>query len=301
MKISLDHFESKYGTYTGKRVLFAINCLTFYIVMMIAVNNLGINPFTAFSNVTKAINTVLGIRTFEDIVSESTIGVLDSTVSSVTMYNTVFMLMMIIIPIMFIVQCIHIGVRVFKVTRLGKKYREPESYFTAENNLQIGRHFVLMLILICVTVCLLLPVYTEPNMFFGDDSLGVAEFLTISAVRASYSSGLYDFQTSMILSMLFAILSVAFLYVLSSGITILICSVTSSLEGTLGKEIRQIFILDAILVFGAKYASQYITAPFIEPPVVLHYNFVSIALIVLCVVGTVLGFIPLGRKIDSEK
>ena len=78
MRISLDHFESKYGTYTGKRLLFAINCLIYYIVMMIAVNNLGINPFTAFSNITKAINTVIGIRTFEDIVSESTISVLDS-------------------------------------------------------------------------------------------------------------------------------------------------------------------------------------------------------------------------------
>lgn len=303
MKFSLDYIEHRYGVYAGKKVLFSINCLVFFVVMLTAVNNLGIGPFSMVSNLAKAVEAVFGIRTFEDIISDSTIGVLDSTVSSFTMYNTIFMLLFVVIPIMFFASVISVAMRVIKVKKAGKKpsstYRG--SYIVSESNLQIARHFVLMLVFCCLIVCMFLPLFTEPEMFFGDDGLGIAEFLTIGAIRADYSAGYYDFQTSMILSMLFSMLSVAFLYAVSSCITVSICAITSSLEGTLGRDARQTMAINIILVVAARFASEYITGFFIEPAVILHFNLCSYAVIVLSVIGIILSFIPLGRKLDSER
>ncbi len=303
MKFSLDYIEHRYGMYAGKKLLSAINSLVFFVVTLTAVNNLGIGPFDMVSNVAKAFKAVFGIRTFEDIISDNTIGVLDSTVSSFTMYNTVFMLLFIVIPLVFISSVISVIARVIKVRRSGKKPSSSYkgSYISAESNLQIARHFGMMLLFCCMIVCLFLPMFTEPNMFFGDDGLGIAEFLQISAIRADYSSGYYDFQTSMILSMLFSMLSVAFLYAVSSCVTVSLCAITSSLEGTLGREARLTMFINLLFVAAARYGSEYITGLFIEPPITLNFNICTYVLIVLCVIGIIISFIPLGRRLDTER
>lgn len=303
MFFSLDYFESQYGLTAGKRLLFIINSIVFYTIMLIAVNKLGINPINSLHKIHESVNTLLKIRTFDDVVSDTTIGVLDSTVSALSMYNTIFSLFLIIIPIMVIVQLIHITVRIVKVTKSKKRARVPEFYFSCENNKQIVRHFTMMLIFFCITVCLFLPFYTEPNhTFSSDNGLGIAEFLTIGAIEsADVSASLYSFQNSMILSMLFSMLAIAFIYILSSCITMLLCLITSSLENSLKKDAIQSILLCIIMLIGGKHLCEYMTKPFFDEPIVLTLNVFSYIVIGAGVLGFILLLLPLGKKLDSKK